>query len=93
MTGMTLTLGESRRMSSMSISRSLGDQLHRGVIWAFVSSRVTGRVDEVEQRMDPVVPEPWISLDPRFFRQDIIILPFKVCRNLLETAWSVSRAK
>lgn len=34
--------------------------------------------DEIEQSVDSVVLETRITLDPRFLRQDIIILTFKV---------------
>ena len=78
MTGITFTRGESRRMSSMSISRRLPVSLVCLRHTENLSLRVTSRVDKVKQGVHPVVPEPWISLDPRLFSQDIIILPLEV---------------
>jgi hypothetical protein len=34
--------------------------------------------------MDSVIPEPGISLDPRFLGQDIVVLSLKIGRDLLE---------
>jgi len=39
---------------------------------------VTGGCDEVEQRVDSVVSETRITLDSRFFRQDVIVLSLEV---------------
>ena len=42
--------------------------------------------DEVEQGMHSVISESWVTLDARFFGQDVIILSFKVAYNLGEAA-------
>lgn len=46
---------------------------------------MTSGGDEVEQSMDTVIPEPRITLDARFFRQDVIVLMFEVAHDLRET--------
>jgi hypothetical protein len=40
--------------------------------------------NEVEKRMDTIVPEAGITLNARFLCENIIILAFKVANNLLE---------
>jgi len=42
------------------------------------SLRVPGRLNKIEQSVDSIIPESGVSLDPRLFSQDIIILSFKV---------------
>jgi hypothetical protein len=42
------------------------------------SLRVPSRLDKVEQSVNSIIPESGVSLDPRLFSQDIIILSFKV---------------
>jgi hypothetical protein len=44
--------------------------------------RVTRWRDEVKQSVNPVVPEPWVSLDTRLLCEDTIILSFEVRRDL-----------
>jgi len=83
MTGMTFTRGDNRRISSISISRRLTSALDPKLdAW---SLRVPGRLDKVEQSVNSIIPESGVSLDPRLFSQDIIILSLKICSNLLET--------
>jgi hypothetical protein len=41
--------------------------------------------DEVQKGVNPIVPETRITLDTGFFRQDVIVLAFKITNNLLET--------
>ena len=38
--------------------------------------------DKVEESMDTVVPESWITLDAGLFRQNVIILTFQIAHNL-----------
>lgn len=45
-----------------------------------------GRCNEIKQSVHPVISEPWVTLDARFFREDIIVLAFKMSYNLRETA-------
>jgi hypothetical protein len=44
--------------------------------------RVTRWRDEVKQSVNPVVPEPWVSLDTRLLCEDTTILSFEVRRDL-----------
>ena len=54
---------------------------------------MASRSDEVEQRMDAVIPKPGVSLDARFLGQDVVVLAFQVAYDLGETAkWLVSVA-
>ena len=46
---------------------------------------MTGRGDEVQEDMNPVVPEARVTLNARLFGQDIVILSLKVSDNFLET--------
>ena len=68
----------------MSTSRRLFCQLHRTLDqsiddpWVNANSRVTRRGDKVEQRVDTVIPETGITLDPGLFGKDIVVLPFEV---------------
>lgn len=48
--------------------------------------RVTGRRDEVEQRVNSVIPEPRISLDSRLFSENVVVLSFEIARDFLEAA-------
>lgn len=41
--------------------------------------------DEVEQSVNSVVAEAGVTLDARLFGQDVVVLPFKVPDDLLET--------
>ena len=45
---------------------------------------MTSGRDEVEEGMHPVVPETRVTLDTRLFREDVVVLAFKVANNLLE---------
>ena len=45
---------------------------------------MASRGDEVEQRVNTVVPEAGVTLDSRLFGKDIIVLAFNVAHNLLE---------
>lgn len=47
-------------------------------------SRVAGRRDEVEERMDTVVAEARITLDTRLLGEDVIVLALDVANDLLE---------
>jgi hypothetical protein len=46
---------------------------------------VTSGCDEVEEGMDTIITEPWVTLDTRLFSEDIIILALKIPNNLGET--------
>jgi hypothetical protein len=41
-----------------------------------------GGGDEVKHHMDTVVPEAGVTLDTRFFGQDVIVLPLKIADDL-----------
>jgi hypothetical protein len=87
MTGITLTRGESRRMSSMSISRSLfGTVLELPIFPTERPKHVRmSRVgDEIQEGMDTVVPEAWVTLDPGLLRENVVVLTLEVAHNLLE---------
>jgi hypothetical protein len=43
---------------------------------------MTSRGDEVEHGMNTVVPETGVTLDTRFLRQNVIVLPFEVSNDL-----------
>ena len=45
---------------------------------------MTSGRDEVEEGMHPVVPETRVTLNTRLFREDVVVLAFKVANNLLE---------
>ena len=45
---------------------------------------MTSGRDEVEEGMHPVVPETRVTLDTRLFREDVVVLAFKVPNDLLE---------
>jgi len=89
-TGITLTRGDNRRMSSMSSSRRLsrleGNCSVSSVapIESHEDSRVTGRSDEVEKDVDSVVTESWVTLDTTFFGENIVVLTFEVSGDLGE---------
>lgn len=40
--------------------------------------------DEVEECMNTVVPETWVTLDAGLFGQDIVILTLEVAYNFLK---------
>ena len=40
--------------------------------------------NEVEQGVNSIIPESWVTLDTRLFRQDVIVLSLKVGCNLRE---------
>lgn len=46
---------------------------------------MAGWGNEIEKRMDTIIPEAGITLNARFFRKNIIILAFQVTNNFLET--------
>ena len=50
------------------------------------NSPMPGWCNEVKQSVHPVISESWVTLDARFFCEDIIVLPFKVSNYLRETA-------
>lgn len=73
MTGMTLTLGDSLRISSMSSSRSLSRfiSLPRGSEAKRKEEedkRMTSRSNEVQQSVNSVVSKTGVSLDSTLFR-------------------------
>ena len=43
------------------------------------------RADEVEKGVDTVVPEAGITLDARFFSQDVIVLTLEVANYFLKS--------
>jgi hypothetical protein len=45
---------------------------------------VSRRADEVEKGVDTVVPEAGITLDTRFFSQDVVVLTLEVANYFLE---------
>ena len=50
---------------------------------------MTGRGDEVKQRMDAVVSKSRVSLDAGLFGQDVIVLTLQVTNDLGEAAWAM----
>lgn len=87
MTGMTLTRGESRRINSMSISLNLEPEGINGSSGMEYSDiRVAGGRDKVEECMNSVVPEAWITLNAGLLGQDIVILAFEISDDLLKPA-------
>src|SRR5205085_7835708 len=81
MTGMTLTRGDRRRMSSISTSRNLDLALSH----CAEDVPMTGRSDEVEKGVDSVIPESGVSLNPGLFSEDIVVLSFQVTGDFGET--------
>lgn len=45
---------------------------------------MSSRGDEVEEGVDTVVPEAGVTLDARFFGQDVVILTLKVANYFLK---------
>ena len=45
---------------------------------------MAGGGDEVEKGVDTIVAEAGVTLDTRLFRENIVVLAFKVANNLLE---------
>lgn len=85
MTGITLTRGERRRMSSMSTSRRLAVSCRIYPQNGQRNSRMTCGRNEVEQRVDTVIPEPGIALDSRLFGKNIVVLPLEVRPDLTKS--------
>jgi len=48
-------------------------------------SRMPGRGDEIQERVDAVVLEARVTLDAGLLRQDVVVLAFDVVRDFLET--------
>ena len=86
MTGMTLTRGERRRISSISISLKLTEIVRRArMIHLDGHARVTRGRDKVEEGVNTVVPEAGVTLDTRLLGQDVVVLAFEVADDLLES--------
>lgn len=96
MTGMTFTLGDNRRISSISISRRLSSRkktpsvnfsdLSPIEIARGADVRMSGGRDKVKEGVYTVVPEPGVTFDPRFLGENVIVLPFEVTDDPLEAA-------
>jgi len=54
---------------------------------------MTGWRNEIEKRVDTIIPEAGIALNSRFFRKNIIILAFEVANNFLESERGVSEVR
>jgi hypothetical protein len=50
---------------------------------------MAGWGNKVEQSMYTVVPESWLTFDPRFLSKNIVVLPLKVSDNLGEASFVV----
>lgn len=50
-----------------------------------MNSPMTGWGDKVEQSMNPIVTETWVTLDTGLLCKNIIVLSLKVSYNLAET--------
>jgi len=91
-TGMTLTRGDSRLISSMSSSRRLSRRFDEVQIKFEMKkrrdSRVTSRGDEVEENVYSVVTESRVALDTTFFGENVVVLSFEVTRDLGEAVWT-----
>jgi len=46
---------------------------------------MTGWGNEIEKRVDTIIPKAGITLNARFFRKNIVILAFEVADNFLES--------
>ena len=46
---------------------------------------VASGCDKIEEGMDTIITEPWVTLDTRLFGEDVIILALEVSNNLGET--------
>jgi hypothetical protein len=57
------------------------------------SIRVSGWGNKVEKGVHSIVPEARITLDARFFGQNVVILTFKVSDDLLEAVTRRSQIK
>ena len=89
-TGITLTRGLKRRISSISISRRLLTRCSVQVVcveWIFFNLRMTGRSNKVQQGMNTIITESRITLDTWFFCKDIVVLSFQITHDFLEAAW------
>lgn len=51
-----------------------------------VNSRVTSRGDEVEKRMDTVIPETRVTLDTGLLGENVVVLSLQVTHDFLEAA-------
>jgi len=51
---------------------------------------MAGGCDKVEKRVYTVVPESRLTLDPRLFSKNIIVLPLKVSDDLGEASFVVN---
>lgn len=51
-------------------------------------SRMPCRRDEIQQRVHTIVLEPRVSLDARFFGEDVVVLDFEVGEDFLEAVRS-----
>lgn len=51
---------------------------------------MTGRCDKVEKSVNTVVAESGVTLDTGLFGEDIIVLAFKVTRNLPKTVFAIT---
>ena len=45
---------------------------------------MTSGRDKVQQRVNAIVAEPRVALDPALLGQDVVVLPLKVAENLVE---------
>ena len=45
---------------------------------------MSGGRDEVEESVNTVVPEAWVTLDARLLSQDIVVLAFEITNDFLE---------
>ena len=47
---------------------------------------MTSGGDEVEEGVDPVVPETGVTFDTGLLSENVIVLAFEIANNFLETA-------
>ena len=95
MTGMTLQRGESRRISSISISRRLEIKLAdtKNDQTALNKQPVPCRGNEVQQGVNSVVSEARIALYSGLLRQNVIILAFEISDYLLKARSKIKKFK
>jgi len=81
MTGITLTCGDTWRISSMTISlRPLDEEVY----FSSMHLRMASGWDKVKQGVHSSVPEPGITLDTRLFSQNVVVLTLKLANDFLE---------
>lgn len=53
---------------------------------------MASRGDKIEKNVYTIIAEAGVALDARLFRQDVVVLPFKVAYDLTKTCSLISRS-